>query len=308
MMPRLAILCPGQGGQHPAMFDLLRADPRAAELLDQWLPPAVLGQPLEQILSDDTLLFSNLLAQPLIVAATLAAWSALKDVVPAPELVAGYSIGELAAYGVAGALTPQQAIGLARLRANLMDACVQQSPRQVLFAVSGVDVRAMAALLAPLQLYVAIETDADSCIAGGHYQDLHQIADDILRLGGRISVLPVTVASHTPLMEAAVAPFAEELRGQLSLDPLLPVLSGLSGQAVTRKELAISELSNQIAHTIHWDDCMDACAERQITVALELGPGSALSSMLRARHPHIACRSVSEFRSLQGVLDWLERL
>ena len=44
-----------------------------------------------------------------------------------------------------------------------------------------------------------------------------------------------------------------------------------------------------------------------VTIALELGPGAALSRMLRGRHPQIACRSVAEFRSIDGVLKWLER-
>jgi [acyl-carrier-protein] S-malonyltransferase len=52
---------------------------------------------------------------------------------------------------------------------------------------------------------------------------------------------------------------------------------------------------------------MDAAAESGVTVALELGPGAALSRMLRTRHPDIACRSVSEFRSLDGIVGWLER-
>jgi [acyl-carrier-protein] S-malonyltransferase len=52
---------------------------------------------------------------------------------------------------------------------------------------------------------------------------------------------------------------------------------------------------------------MDACAEAGITVALELGPGAALSRMLQARHPGIACRSVADFRSLEGIRGWLRR-
>jgi [acyl-carrier-protein] S-malonyltransferase len=44
-----------------------------------------------------------------------------------------------------------------------------------------------------------------------------------------------------------------------------------------------------------------------MTVALELGPGSALARMLQARHPQIACRSVADFRSLDGIISWLGR-
>ncbi|MEO6918518.1 MAG: acyltransferase domain-containing protein [Collimonas sp.] len=308
MTPRLAILCPGQGGQHAAMFDLARSDPLTAQALEPWLAAAAPDRPLQEILSDDNLLFSNRLAQPLIVAATVAAWSALRPLLPTPELVAGYSIGELAAWHVAGAISASQAIGLAASRAQLMDACVQPQSPQVLFAVNGIALRPLAVLLASHRLYVAIETDADSCIVGGLQQDMLLVADQIKRRGGKITILPVAVASHTPLMATAETPFAGQLRQQFTRDPLLPLLSGLDAQVLTKKEQAVTVLSQQLAHTIRWQACLDACAERGITAALELGPGAALSRMLAARHPHIACRSVSEFRSLQGIATWLQRL
>ncbi|PFH04541.1 [acyl-carrier-protein] S-malonyltransferase [Collimonas sp. PA-H2] len=312
MTPRLALLCSGQGGQHAAMFELACSDPASArllaQLLDPWLAAVIPGRSLPEVLSDQDLLFSNRLAQPLIVAATATIWSALQAQLPAPELVAGYSIGELAAWHVAGAMSAPQAIALAQARAQLMDACPQPGSPQVLFAVSGIALRPLAALLASQHMYVAIETDADSCIVGGLQQDLPGAAAEIERQGGKITLLPVTVASHTPLMAAAVAPFAQQLKLQLSRDPSLPLLSGLDARILTRKEQAIETLSRQMAHTIRWSACMDACAERGITAALELGPGAALSRMLAARHPHIACRSVSEFRSLQGIVNWLQRL
>jgi [acyl-carrier-protein] S-malonyltransferase len=308
MSLRLAILCPGQGGQHAGMFDLPCTDPATAAALQQWLPEAAPGLPLEQVLADDALLFSNRLAQPLIVAATAAAWSALQPSLPAPALVAGYSVGELTAYHVAGAISAPQAIRLAASRAQLMDACLQAAAPQVLCAVSGMAVRTLNAMLAPRNLYLAIETDADSCIVGGLARDLALAASEIERLGGKIRQLPVTVASHTPLMDGAVEPFLQQLRPQFSADPQVPVLSGLSGQAVSKKEQAITVLSRQLAQTIRWSDCMDACAEQGVTAALELGPGAALSRMLQARHPQIACRSISEFRSLRGVAGWLQRL
>ncbi|MEB0233328.1 malonyl CoA-ACP transacylase, partial [Undibacterium sp. 10I3] len=67
-------------------------------------------------------------------------------------------------------------------------------------------------------------------------------------------------------------------------------------------------LMRQLTQPIDWTACMDACVEQGITVVLELGPGAALSRMLRVRHPEIACRSVSEFRSLAGIRQWLDRL
>src|SRR5690349_7043676 len=106
MGARLSLLCPGQGGQHPALFDLARTNPHADALLNDSLSEARLGKPLAAVLADKGALFSNRMAQPLIVAATMATWEALRRDLPAPALVGGYSIGEVAAYGVAGALVP----------------------------------------------------------------------------------------------------------------------------------------------------------------------------------------------------------
>jgi [acyl-carrier-protein] S-malonyltransferase len=104
-----------------------------------------------------------------------------------------------------------------------------------------------------------------------------------------------------------VAPFADALdRAQFHLQTC-PVLCGIGAEAVSGKARAIDTLSRQLRETIVWSDCMDAAAEAGITVALELGPGAALARMLQVRHPQIACRSVADFRSLDGIVSWLDR-
>jgi [acyl-carrier-protein] S-malonyltransferase len=307
MENRIAILCPGQGGQNPAMFDMARTDSHTNMLLDRWIADARLDAPLDAILSDPSLLFANRFAQALIVAATLATWEAVRSAIPAPALVAGYSIGELSAYAVAGALSASDAVSLAATRARLMDACLADTPQQALFAVSGIAVMRVTGLLQQWDFHVAIHTGEDSCIVGGPAAMLAQAEHAVAAAGGRSSVLPVEVASHTRFMQAAVAPFADELGHRPFHDPQVPVLSGISAERIRQARKAIDHLSRQLAETIVWKDCMDACAESGATLALELGPGAALSRMLHARHPHIECRSVADFRSLDGVRKWLAR-
>jgi [acyl-carrier-protein] S-malonyltransferase len=303
---RLAILCPGQGGQHAGMFDLFRGDARAAEVFEGPQLQAVLGYPLATVLNDDSLLFANRQAQLLVVAATLAAWEVLRDALPQPALVAGYSIGELAAYGVAGSLPVRDALAIAARRAEAMDACAKNMP-QGLMSVSGLEIKRARALLQAHGADVAIETGFDTLIAGGGRGALLASEPDLLAGGARIGWLPVSVASHTPLMQGALASFAPVLAEARFADPVVPVLAGISGKLIRDAKTAKAALSRQLTDTIHWAACMDACAESGITVALELGPGAALSGMLRTRHPAIACRSVADFRSVAGVLRWLER-
>ena len=293
MSARLLLLCPGQGGQHAGMFDLVRSHPGAAALI----PSA----------GTESALFTNRSAQPLIVAATLAMWEALRAAAPAPALVAGYSIGELAAWSVAGAIGPADAIALAHTRAALMDASLSQYPGQALLAVTGLPQPLAAACVTQAGFHVAIATGEDSCIIGGLAAQAGATEATLAAKGARVTRLPVEIASHTPFMAGAVAPFAAALRAAPMRAPAIPVLSGISAARLDSGELAAEHLSRQLSEKIVWDECMDACAEAGITTALELGPGAALSRMLQARHPGIACRSVADFRSLDGIQAWLQR-
>jgi len=284
------------------MFDMARNDPAASTLLDD---PQL--APLLANVSDGTALFTNRVAQPAIVAATLAMWAALRETVPTPALVAGYSIGELAAYGVASALAPLDAVRLAVERAQLMDACLDPDAAQGMVAVSGIPTVAIEPLLQRFGFYRAIVTGEDTLVAGGPAAQREALAEAAAAAGARATVLPVEVASHTPLLQGAVAPFAKVLARQDWRAPAFPVLAGISAEKVDDARPATHVLSHQIAEPIRWMDCMDAAAEAGITVALELGPGTALAKMLQSRNPNIACRSVTEFRSLDGIRSWLGR-
>ncbi|MBB5393440.1 [acyl-carrier-protein] S-malonyltransferase [Herbaspirillum sp. SJZ130] len=312
---RLAILCPGQGGQHPAMFDMARADANGAAFLAQCGLQQWLDAPLADVLADPQQLYANRHAQPLIVAAQLAAWHAIADelaaIAGAPAVVAGYSVGELSAYAVAGVFGAQEAVGIAARRAGLMDAARQQAPamqrEQGLISVSGMAAAAARAVLQRHGAYVAIDTGEESLIAGGASRDLRAAADELAAMGARTGELPVGLASHTPLMQAAAAPFSDVLAQASCAAPALTLLAGITGQAVDDAAQARTLLARQLTETIQWAACMDACAERGVTVALELGSCAALSRMLRGRHPQIECRSLSDFRSFSGALAWLRR-
>jgi [acyl-carrier-protein] S-malonyltransferase len=296
MSTRLLILCPGQGGQHAAMYDLARSDPAGAALLDACAPA----------LDPDTL-FDNRTAQPAIVAATLATWEALRPRLPAPSLVAGYSIGELAGHGVAGALSAQDAITLARQRAGIMDRAAAAQPGGALAAVSDLPLERVRACAQAAGWHIAIVNGEDACVAGGPESHYETFAGTCEAAGARVQRLPVAVASHTPLIAAAVQPFAEALAAAPFHGWQCPVLAGISGARIAGREAAIEHLSRQLAQTIEWSACMDAAVESGITVALELGPGAALARMFQARHPQVACRSAAEFRSLEGIAAWVGR-
>lgn len=304
MSRRLAILCPGQGAQHAGMFNVL-GQPADHALLRDWQLAEALGQPLERVLADPALQLANRIAQPLMVAATLAAWHVVQSVLPAPALVAGYSIGELSAYGVAGSLDGREALRIAAARAQAMDACKAGQPPQAMLAVSGLGAAALASLLPAGRAHVAISTGAASFVVAGWADAMPSLEQALRSAGAQVTLLPVQVASHTPLMGAAVPSFRALLQASAFDPPRMPVVAGISGELVTAIDAAQRMLSRQVAERIRWDDCMDACVEAGAEIVLELGPGSALTRIFHARHPQIACRSLADFRTVEGLRRWM---
>ncbi|MBC7413765.1 MAG: acyltransferase domain-containing protein [Herminiimonas sp.] len=298
MTARLAILCSGQGAQHERMFDLAASDARVAGLLAQWgtLP-----------LQSGADLFANQAAQPLIVAAACAVWESIRARIAPPALVAGYSVGEVAALAVSGMLDAPVAIGLARERARLMDDCIQPETPQGLLAVSGLTQDRLAPWLAGCGLHLAIDNGADQCIVGGAADGLGALQLKAEAAGAHVQRLKVAVASHTPFMQGAVAPLVAAMAQLRWSDPACRLLSGYAATPVVDAQGAVAAMAAQLVQPVRWARCMDAIAEAGVTVALELGPGNGLARMLAARHPGIVCRSAADFRTLDGLVGWVER-
>jgi [acyl-carrier-protein] S-malonyltransferase len=306
-MSRLAILCPGQGAQGPSMFDLARSDAGVFARVEDWLRGAgdpVAQTPLATLLADPCAMFDNRCAQPLVVAASLAVWAMLAERLPRPALVAGYSVGEISAYAVAGALPLERAVDLAARRAAIMSEAAAAQGEQGLAALSGIATAAALALVEEAGCEAAIDTPG-ALIAGGVRDKLARLAALAAHAGASCKPLPITVASHTSLLAAAVDPVRALLQAHVAT-PALALLAGISAEVVHDGEQAAGSLAAQTASTIRWTDCLDALAEARIDVALELGPGNALSRMLRERHPDIACRSAADFRSVNGIVSWVE--
>lgn len=297
----LAILCPGQGGQHPDMFRRVQADPDACALLAA--AAVLLGDAPTEAANRPTR-FDNAIAQPLVCAGALSHWLALKARLPVPTVVAGYSAGELAAHAVAGSCDAATCLQLAVRRAACMDAA---SPADAgLLAVLGLERGSIEALCAGRGVTVAIVNGDDHIVLGGLRAELLAVQAGAEQRGARCVVLPVHVPAHTPLLAAAAAAFAQVLDDTPLHAPRLPLLAGVDGRRVATPDQVRSTLAAQIAHTVQWQGVMQQAVERGARVFLELGPGSALSRLARELHPQLQARSVEDFHTLEGVVEWVE--
>jgi [acyl-carrier-protein] S-malonyltransferase len=300
----LAILCSGQGAQHPAMLDLIADHPAAAEIIESG--ESRLGFRLRDVLAQPDAMFRNAVAQPLICLSQLALWTALRPDAPKPVAYCGYSVGELGAYACAGALDAAELARLAASRAALMDQTAAAQHGGML-AVQGISRNQVEHLCAGKRAWIAIAIGKEEFVIGGEDDALQQLGADLSAHGARLTRLRVDLASHTPLLSDAVEPFRTILGASLLTAPATPVVAGIDAAWVVHREAAIDKLARQLDHTIAWGECLDMLYERGCRVFLELGPGRALARMLQGRFADSDARSVDDFRTLDGVASWLSK-
>lgn len=305
----LAIVCSGQGRQHSGMFAvtgeaaaarglfgvatrLLKEDPRAM----------VQNMPAEALRHNRT-------AQILCALQALAAAAVLQPALPDRIVVAGYSVGEVAAWGVAGLFDAETAMELVARRAEVMDRA--SPPGDGLLFVRGLARSVIEKLCARHEVAIAIVNPGDAFVLGGSRIALDGLGAEALAMHAqRVVNVAVEVASHTARLAQASALYREILiAAPLHFPPPSGkrLLSGIDGAPVLDAATGLDKLAAQISQTVQWAACLEACMEAGATAFLELGPGPALSEMITGAYPGVPARSLDDFKSVEGVHTWLSR-
>jgi [acyl-carrier-protein] S-malonyltransferase len=210
----------------------------------------------------------------------------------------------LTAFAAAGALAPEDAIALAQTRARCMDQAAGEV-RAGLLSVSGMAAVQVLALCTGLEL--AIDLGPEQGVYAGSDAELVAALPLLQAQGGLCQRLDVRLASHASWMRPALDGFAAALDAMEWHAPPCPVALNASGSLSRQAAALRPALSAQIASTVQWQACMQAVAERQPHCVLEIGAGSALARLWKARYPAIAARALDEFKDLSGALRWLEK-
>jgi [acyl-carrier-protein] S-malonyltransferase len=281
----LAVVAPGQGAQSPgflapwlelAPFRVALQEYAGAAGLD--LVQLGTQASAEEIRSTD-------IAQPLIVAASLASAAALVAGLGdwPDQLVAGHSVGEVTALGLAEVVSPAQAVALAARRGQAMHQACQLVPTGMT-AVVGPDAAGLADRLVGSGLGVANYNGAAQVVVGGSLTDLDALGS-VVAGGYRLMPLAVEGAFHTHYMDPALPLVTQAVAVVTPRPPRCGLVMNRDGQVVRDAGLALRNLAEQVTRPVRWDRCMATLAAEGVTGVLELAPAGVLSGMLRREQP-----------------------
>ncbi|MET8862518.1 ACP S-malonyltransferase [Nonomuraea sp. NPDC004580] len=272
----LVLVAPGQGAQSPGFLTPWLELPGLADRLGAWSDVVELDLIAYGTTAGADEIRDTAVAQPLLVAAALAAAEALGA---APDVLAGHSVGEFAAAALAGVLTPEQALGLVRERAQAMARAAATTETGMTAVLGGVEEDVLAAIekhgLTPANI-----NGAGQIVAGGTLEQLAAFKDDA---PARARLIPLKVAGafHTHHMASAVESLRAAAAAVEPADPSVTLLSNADGQAVASGAEFLQRLIKQVSNPVRWDSCMESMAALGVTDMIELLPGGTLTGLAK---------------------------
>jgi len=268
---------PGQGAQQAGM--LHRLPEGSTALLEE--ASDSLG---EQVLAlDSQAALQSTRAVQLCLLLAGVAWARwLMQRSPAPDYVAGLSIGAYPAAVAAGALGFADAVRLVALRGELMQRAYPQGYGMT--AVSGLDLASVERLLAEVggEVYLAnLNSDNQIVIAGSDTAMAEVAAKARSRGQGVARRLAVSVPSHCRLLDGPAAELAEAFANVALRRPRLTYLSGSSARPIFDPQRLRADLAGNMARLVDWRATLRTAYERGVRLHLEIPPGSVLSGLAR---------------------------
>lgn len=244
--------------------------------------------------------------QPLVVAATLLAYEELtKRGVPetAETLVAGHSVGEIAAYAIAGVISADDAVKLAATRgAEMAKACAVEPTG--MSAVLGGDEAEVLARLESLDLVPANRNAAGQIVAAGAISALEKLAEDP-PAKARVRQLATAGAFHTRYMASALDGYSAAVEKVTTSEPTATLLSNADGQPVTSAADAMEKLVAQLTKPVRWDLCSATIRDRfqaaERAGIVEFPPAGTLVGIAKRELKGTPARAIKAPADLDGL-------
>jgi len=300
----LALLAPGQGSLTPGMLASWLELPGAAERLATWSD--ISGLDLVRLGTTATAeeITDTAVTQPLVVAATLLAHEELTKrglLSGVDTVVAGHSVGEIAAYAIAGVISADDAVALAATRgAEMAKACAVEPTG--MSAVLGGDEAEVLARLEALDLVAANRNAAGQIVAAGALSALDKLAEDP-PAKARVRQLATAGAFHTRYMASALDAYSAAADGVTAADPNTNLLSNADGQPVASGTDAMTKLVAQLTRPVRWDLCTESIRQREVTAIVEFPPAGTLVGIAKRELRGVPTHAVKTPADLDGLAE-----
>lgn len=308
-MKKVAFIFPGQGSQTTGMGkDFFDNSDIAKQMIEK--AGQRVGFSFEKLLFDENKdLNKTQFTQPAILLVSCIAHAIFKSKCDIePQFVLGHSLGEFSALVSSGAMDYLDAIELVHKRGQFMaEACDGiDAGMMAILAMSDEDVEKVCQDQRDIgkKVWAANYNSDGQVVLAGSKSDLESLVDTFKEAGAkRAIVLPMSVASHCPILESAISKLQPYLTSSLKDSFDVPVISNATAKAYNTKEEAIELLSNQLVQPVLYKQSIKANMD-SIDMFIEFGNGNVLKG-LNKKGVTAPTVSINDMKSLEDVIGKL---
>lgn len=310
---QVAFVFPGQGSQTVGMGrELAEAYSQARQTFAE--ADEILGFGLTRLAWEgpESELNDTINTQPALLAHSAAVMRVLQALHPGlhAAFCAGHSMGQISALMASGALPFSEALRLARRRGEVMKLAGEVSPGGMA-AVLGADIplleRVCAEASAPGEV---VQVANDNCPGQVVISGAKPALERAIVLAGQAGVrkirpLPVSIASHSPLMEHAQEAFNQAVEAAPIADPYTPLIGNVSALPLTTAGEVRAELKAQLTSRVRWVESIQEMAARGVNTFIELGSGAVLAGLIKRIDANVKILSIGapgDFAKLDEIL------
>lgn len=303
---KIAFIFSGQGSQYVGMGKELCERYSECERVFDYANQ-ILGKNIKDLCfkGDINELIKTSNTQPAIFTVEAAIYAVLCKYDIVPDVVAGFSLGEYAAFYASGVFDLTTSFYLVNQRAKAMD-MVSDSEKYAMSAITGENIDRIDELCTKFDnVWVANYNTQSQVSVTGEKENIQKFMEYIVSLGYKARDINVSGAFHSKYMKNAAEIYGKSIELVAYKENKLPIILNLTGDYYDKDSDIRKIMQEQIYSPVKWHQSIELMIKDGIDTFIEIGPGRTLCNFVKkiSDGRDITALNVENMETLSNTID-----
>ncbi len=303
---KTAFLFPGQGAQKCGMGESFAKYDEAAKKVYENASRLLDLNMEELVFTENKKLDMTEYTQAAMVTTGIAMLKVIEKTALKADVCAGLSLGEYEALYLAGAISEEDAIVLARHRGKLMQEAVPLGVG-TMAAVLNLDAAVIEDCLKDIEnVWIANYNCPGQIVISGTVEAVEKAGEKLKEAGAK-RVLPLNVSGpfHSGLLKPAGDKLYEYLRNIEIKNPTIPYVANYTAEFVYDDKDIKELLRKQVFGSVRFEQSIRNMLKEGVDTFIEIGPGKVLSGFVKKIDKEAKVYSIETVEDMNNVIKEL---